>query len=80
MGRECVICGKPVYGNHICRTCFRRWCCDSNGSKIMIPEWVKELSKIQRRFDRQLCNSEIPMSEFGENDLIVSFSSEVLND
>lgn len=52
-GRVCAVCGKEIIHSDLCNKCFKEYVIDG-----IIPDWLKELIKMQSSFDRKECNHE----------------------
>ena len=64
--RHCAICNKVIKKADICNSCFKLWC--STG----YPDWVTELIRIQKSFDRMAASREACYGNTGDLETIES--------
>lgn len=51
MDNTCALCSRPIYKGGICSLCWKEWTI-TGATPIANIEWLVELVKVHRRFER----------------------------
>lgn len=64
---NCAKCGRRIIKGGLCNHCWKEWTC-TGAYTVQSIDWLNELIRIQRRYERSMASTEVTFTVMGIDD------------